>query len=441
MNTIFLKNTIIIFLLFFSYSLLNGQVSNTYKTAILEGDSYFLYEEYSDALPGYLILNKEMPENYNIQYKIGVCFLNLEFEKQQALQYLERASKHINMEYRDHWKETKAPIEVLFELGNAYRVNNKLDEAIDAYNRFLEVVDSTVHDIQLVNDRVNSCQIAKKLINQPIEMEMINLGSTVNTSFNDKRPVINQQEDMIVFISELHFYDAIFYSRKENGKWITPLNMMPELGVDNDAYPVCLSSDSKELYVYRKDNYDGNIYVTKYSEGKWTPLEKLNGNINTKYWESHASLSKDGKTLYFTSNRPGGYGGLDIYISTRPNKETNEWDEPINLGAIINSRYNEETPFVTSDNNHLYFSSEGHYNMGGYDIFYSVKDSLLGKWSNPVNIGYPINTTGDELFFYPMSNGSHGYFSFYDPFSTFGKTDIYKINILSKNQKKHSSVQ
>ncbi len=166
-----------------------------------------------------------------------------------------------------------------------------------------------------------------------------------------------------------------------------------------------------------------------YEDGFWLPAEKLGENISTKYWESHACFSKDGKSLYFTSNRKGSLGGLDIYRSDRTPE--GKWGEPENLGSKINTRYNEETPFITNDGKRLYFSSYGHYNMGGYDIFYSTRNDD-GSWGEPVNIGYPINSTGDDLFFQAVENGDGGYQSRISPTGA-NRYDIYKMDIYSAN--------
>ncbi len=157
--------------------------------------------------------------------------------------------------------------------------------------------------------------------------------------------------------------------------------------------------------------------------------EKLGENISTKYWESHACFSKDNQTLYFTSNRKGTTGGLDIYQSQR--QADGKWGVPENLGTTINTRYNEETPFITEDGQTLFFSSYGHYNMGGYDIFYSTKDKN-GNWGVPVNLGYPINTTDDDLFFQPVNNGFAGYHSRIEENSQ-GRHDLYYMDIYSAN--------
>ena len=158
-------------------------------------------------------------------------------------------------------------------------------------------------------------------------------------------------------------------------------------------------------------------------------LLKLNDNINTKYWESHATISHSGKKLYFTSNRKGGYGGLDIYVSQRDS--TGDWGPAKNLGPVINTIYNEESPFLGKDDKTLFFSSRGHFNIGGYDIFYSTLMEN-GEWSVPLNLGYPLNSTDDDVFFYPVNDGYQAYYAMNDS-GSYGLQDIYRVQIFSKD--------
>jgi hypothetical protein len=286
-----------------------------------------------------------------------------------------------------------------------------------------------IYDVDLVNDQIETCKVASSQQAKPMYFISVNLGENINERFEETNPVVSGDESVIVFTRKLQFYDAVFCSRKENGEWSIPVNLTPFFAVDGNTYSTGLSYNGDELFVYRSDNFDGNIYVSHYRNGKWSKLEKLNNNINTKYWESHASLSKDGKTLYFTSNRSGGYGGLDIYKSERTHGD--DWGPAINLGPVINSKYNEDTPFVTEDNNTLYFSSLGHYNMGGYDIFYSTRLDN-GQWSKPINAGYPLNTTNNDLFFVPVQEGAFAYYSKYDPSDSYGLADIYKLEVFDE---------
>src|SRR6056297_1609365 len=212
--------------------------------------------------------------------------------------------------------------------------------------------------------------------------------------------------------------------KKENGKWGPPVNLLPQLGIDGDCETTSLSYDGKELYLYREDELDGNIYVSYFEDGQWSNIKKLGENINTKYWESHATISADGKKLYFVSNREGGIGDLDIYASERlPN---GKWGEAKNMGKPINTQWREDTPFLTEDGNTIFFSSEGHFSMGGFDIFVAHKTEE--GWSEPQNLGYPINTTDHNRFFVPFNNGNQAYYANIN-LSAAGGKDIFKYHL------------
>jgi len=406
-----------------------GQEKSSPREMFLEAESYFLYEEYSEALPIYIKLSLTYPQNDNINYRIGRCFLNIPYEKHKSIEYLEKAIKNINPNYKEgSLKETKAPIDAHFYLGDAYRINNQLDKAITTYKYFKSICDSKIYDHLIIDDQIRSCENARKLEKSPVVVEYDNLGNTINSRSSETNPVLSGDESIIVYNTQLPFYTAVYFSQKVNGKWETPVNINPDLGVDEDCSPVCLSYDGKELILYRNNEFLGDLYVSHFANGKWSKIKRLNGNINTRYWESHASLSKDGKKLYFTSNRKDSYGGLDIYVSTR--KEKDNWELPVNIGSTVNSPLNEETPFISADGQKLFFSSFGHNGIGGYDIFVSeLKND--GSWSEPQNLGYPMNTTDNDLFFQPVGNGNNGYISRFTN-TSFGRSDIYMVTITSK---------
>lgn len=417
-------------LLFLIPTSLQGQTEEKLKEQFVEAESFFLFEEYKDALPLYQRILQADPENFNINYKVGICYLNDDYQVKKSILYLEKAARGTNPGSKTtSFKERMAPPEALYYLGIAYRSNNMLNEAIEAFQQFKQVLDPEVYDIELLEEQITACQVAEKLQAKPMYFVSLNLDEAINTRFEELYPLVSGDEKSIVFTRRLQFYDAVFYARRENGKWTEPENLTPYFGVDGNTWSTGLSFDGSELFVYRSDNFDGNLYVSRYRNGKWSKLEKLNGNINTKYWESHASVSKDGRTLYFTSNRAGGYGGLDIYKSER--SRTGDWGPAINLGPVINSKYNEDTPFLTDDGNTLYFSSMGHYNMGGYDVFYSTR-LAGGQWSKPINAGYPLNNTRDNQFFVPVQNGAFAYYSQYDPKDSYGLADIYKLEVFSE---------
>jgi hypothetical protein len=405
-----------------------GQKRSELKALFVEAESYFLFEEYNEALPIYLKLTKTDPENANLKYRIGRCYLNLPGEKNLSLSYLQEAVKNITLKYKEgSFREKEAPNDAYYYLADAYRINNKLDKAIDTYNYFKENSNEKDYDFSVIDYQIQTCYNAKKLMQRPLYIKYTNLGENINSRFSDYNPIVSGDENTLIFTRKLQFYDAVFYSVKKNGDWAPPSNLTPELSVDQDFYSTSISYDGKRLYLYKNDEYDGNIYQSELINGKWNPVVRLNNNINTKYWESHACETKDGNTLYFTSNRKGGFGGLDIYKSEKD--EAGNWGPPVNMGPSINTEYNEDTPFITPDGKTLYFSSYGHFSMGGYDIFYS---SLFenGEWSTPLNMGYPINSTDDDLFYMPTGEG---YFAYYSMFSEagYGKKDIFHLEIYS----------
>lgn len=433
------------------YSFAFSQIEGELKEKFIDAEYYYLYEDFNNALPLYLEVSKKYPDNSNVNYRIGMCYLHLavldESTRDNAVKYLTLGSKNITDRYTEgSYKETKAPSEVLFYLGNALRFKHKFDEAINSYEEFkkyLEVDD--IFFIDLVNREIQATRNAVELILLPVKLDSQNLGEDINSPATiENCPVISNDETVLVYtagdnnnfspdialdlVNQDYEMDAIYFTQKVDTGWAVPININKDINAGVKAVPVTISGNGKTLYIVQDDNDNGNIYRTDYEDGKWSPIKKLNKNINSKYWESHASLVPDGKTLYFTSDRPDGYGGLDIYRSDLD--ESGDWGPPVNLGPTINTIYDEETPFILEDGRTLYFSSQGHYSMGGFDVFHS---RLLddGKWSTPLNLGYPINTVGNDLFYLPKSNGEYAFFPLNNNERGFGLNDIYKISVVT----------
>ena len=404
---------------------------DTLRTDFLDAESWFLFEEYSEALPLYMKLHRADPENDNINYKIGICLLNDPYQKEASISYLLEASDNIDPDYKENnYRERSAPPDVLYYLGNAYLVNRHLEKAMETYQRFLEVLDPDVYDRELVDAQIRACKNAQRLMQMPVDIDLHLMDSLINTRYPDVRPVLSGDGAKMAFVTELPFYDGAFYTERVDGEWTYPRNITTELGFDADVYPVCLSWDGTEMILYYDEDYIGNLYHSTFEDGRWLPAEKLGENISTKYWEAHACLSRDGQTLYFTSNRKGSHGGLDIYRS--PRQPDGTWGIPVNLGTTINTRYNEMCPFITEDGQTLYFSSYGHFSMGGYDIFYSRRKAD-GSWDTPVNLGYPLNTTDDDLFYHPVNNGLGAHYAMYREKEGIGRHDIYYVDVYSKD--------
>ncbi len=418
-----------IFIIFIAglFSVANAQQNSSPEGSFKDGDYFFFSGDYQEALYNYLKLTGTNYENANLNYKIGYCYLNIPGEEPKAIPFLEKAAQDINPKYKKRSpKETHAPEYTLFYLGNAYRINNQLDKALENYQKFKSLPDfEDKYNQNIVNNEIKACEKAKIIQDIPVYIEEENLGKPVNTGTNNYDPVVSRDESVLFYMTELKFYNAIFMSRKEGGKWTAPINITPQVGSDGDTYPTEISADKRTLYLIKGEGNDRDIYVSKWEKGFWTKMIRLNDQVNSGRAEAHAGLSPDNKTLYFSSNRRGGFGKLDIYLSRL--LPSGVWSPAENLGNVINTPFNEDAPYLTDDGKRLYFVSEGHYNMGGYDIFFSEKKD--SQWEIPTNIGYPVNTTGDNTFFYPVKNGLAGYLSRITP-EGYGKKDIYRVEIL-----------
>ncbi len=408
-----------------------GQDSKEIKEAFLDGEYFLAYEAYVDALPFYQKVYNQDQNNANINFKIGLCYLNIAGQKGKSIPYLEKALTNISKDYKEgNFKEVRAPQEAVFFLATAYHIQNQFNKARVEYTNYLNFLEpADTANVNFVNQQITACDNADGFIQNRIYFVAKNLGNKINTDSNEFDAVISRDGSSIVYVSKQKFYDGLFYSKNRNGVWGSKINITPDIKSDGDHYPTGLSYDGKILLLTWNDKFNSDIFISQYIDGKWTPAEKMKKPINSKFWESHASFSNDGNTIYFVSNRPGGYGGLDIY-QTIKNSETGEWGTPENLGPNINTQFNEETPFVCTGNEKLYFASQGHSGMGGFDIF-SSQFNEDGTFTEAENIGYPINTSDDDMFFVPVQGGKNGYISRADFEDNLGNTDIYFIEIFS----------
>ena len=433
------SKTILLVIIIFFCNATYSQNEKEIKKLFVDAESNIMYEDYVNALPLYIQILDKNYNNANIQYCIGLCYINLAGEKHKAIQYLEDASQDISIEWREgSYKETHAPPEAFFYLGKAYRINYELDKAIDAFQKYLTYLKvDDVYFIDFVKLQIQQCKNAEEIIASPLEIKKTNLGDKINNSNDNFNPVLSRDGNTLIFTTlteitqygEQGFVEDIYITKKGADNWAAPKKLTSRINSDGYLSTVGISTNGDELLFFRDDFGNGNLYYSK-KEGKtgWTEVKKLSKKINTKSWESHACFSPDGNTIYFVSDKQDGIGGRDIYKSTKNKK--GKWGEAINLGKTINTPYHEDTPFLLDDGKTMYFSSEGHYSMGGYDIFYS-KMSDNGEWSEPVNIGYPINTTDDDFFYMPYDDGKHAYFSLIDE-NGFGGKDIYDISILGR---------
>jgi hypothetical protein len=408
----------------FAFSL-SAQELKTLQNSFIEAEYFFIQEDYSDALSYYLQLYEKVPQNANIAYRIGICYLNTAGMKNLSIDYLEAAVKNMSAKHREGTiKQKAAPYDALYDLASAYKINYQFDKAKEVYTRYLAtLLPGDRENIDFVNSQIKSCDMAKEIIAKPVIFTEENLGKTFNDDKSNFNPVISADGKSFAFMESMKFYDAIMLSKLINGKWSAPVNMTPELQSDGDMYISCLSSDGKTLFLSKDDDFNSDIYTCTFDGVWWGEGVRLNKNINTKYWESHGFVSEDGEQMVFASDRPGGFGGLDLYISRKVN---GDWGPPVNLGPQVNTPFNEDRPFLINKGNTLFFSSQGHRNIGGYDLFRSDLESN-DLWRTPENLGYPFNTPDDNIFFMPVGNGKSGYYSVCKESEGMGKEDIYMV--------------
>lgn len=392
------------------------------------------------ALKNFLELEKLYPENAHVKYKIGMCYFSTTNRKSLAIPYFKAASKNISKEFAEGtFKETLAPPDAIYKLAKTYHLDFKVDSAIREYKQFKQYIpDYEVDLIKDVDRQIKMCDNAREIFKTPVSFSIQNLGKKINSAFDDYSAVIDASETMLIFTSrrqgttgnlkaddDKYFEDIYVSVKNENGEWATPSNIGPAINTDGHDACISLSADGQQLYIYRDDWGDGNIYVSKLENDVWSEAVLLGSDINSKAWETHASVSPDGQLLFFTSNRNGGKGGLDIYFSKK--MPSGEWGLAQTLGDVVNTEYDEDAPFMHPDGKTLFFSSKGHTSIGGFDIFFSVLQED-GKWAQPRNIGYPTNTADDEVFFVASPDGKRAYYSSSKD-SGFGEKDIYLINL------------
>ncbi len=401
-----------------------AQRASYFKRVFIDAEYYLLYEDYSDALPLYQELLNTYPNNANINYRIGLCYLNISGEKKRSIPYFEKAKRFISQDYKEgYFSEDKAPREVYLHYGRALRIAENFDAANEAFTKYSQLLTgSDTEQKAIVTKEINAIQLAKQMKQNTIPVKFISLGGAVNSRFPEINPVVSADNSTLIFTSVQKFYNAIMVAHKRAGIWTYPENINGQTYADGEIYTVGLSSDGKSLLLSRNDNDVFNLYVSVYDTLKqqWGAITRLPKEINSRDWENYASYSPTGDTLFFSSTRPGGSGKFDIYYSA---KVSGGWSRPVNI-SIINSAFDEIAPTISHDGRYLFFSSNGNKSMGGYDHFVSKRNG--SNWGKPINLGSPINTPDDDIFYQPIGDGSSGYISRVMERS-YGFSDIYLV--------------
>jgi outer membrane protein OmpA-like peptidoglycan-associated protein len=332
----------------------------------------------------------------------------------------------------------------------SYQYGLDFDNAIDFYNRYKRKLEGKPGyqgkdkiDMKEVDRRLFECQNGKEFVAMPKNYSIVNLGSHVNSEFEDYAPVVNGAEDELVFTSRRRDgnlnenvaddnkpFEDIFTSSKSGGQWSSARNIGNKVNTTFHESNLALSPDGQSLFIYNDVNGGDILVCTRQADGTWSPPAPLPGIINSSYKETSVSITEDGNVLYFASDRPGGLGGFDIYSCTKDSKGV--WSRTKNLGPKINTEFDEDSPFIDYDSKTLYFSSQGRKGMGGFDIFKStLMDAAKNEWSDPENLGYPINTPDDDIFYTSTKSGDRGYYSSIRE-DGLGYSDIYIITAVEE---------
>lgn len=402
---------------------INTKAQNWNRLQMLdhEAEYYIMARLYKDAADNFIQILKELPDNSNLKFRIGYCYLHAEGHNQDAIPFLLEASENIALDANTGvLREDRAPPEALLFLGVAYQRELKFDLAAEMYIKFREMLPEDDTRRKLAAQHLRSIEHAKIFLEIPRGIIRENLGNTINSREADINAVISGDGRTMAFtrISRRGF--EVFVSRRQGDNWGRPVSINRDLRMDF-LLTTGISDDGTVLYLVYHVPDMSNIYTSTFDRGSWSRARSIGRPVNSRNSETHASVSPDGKTLYFTSDRPGGYGGLDIYRASLDNR--GRWSEIENLGPEINTFFNEDTPFVTVGGRYLYFSSEGHNTMGGYDVFFADLENL----SLVYNPGYPVNDLYDNLFYFPLEDGRSGYISYHDR-EGIGRRDLFLVH-------------
>ena len=414
-----------------------AQAQSTRKD-LKTGNKFFEQENYRAALPYYEKVLAKDPNNAKALFNAGISYMS--FDKEKASDYIYKAQKI----------KPKVSKDVEYWLGRVDHLNYNFDEAIahfQTYNATLKKNDQRKEELaQLIQHSKN----AKVQFNSPKDIFVKNLGPTINTQFSEHSPVISSDDKLLIFTSrgenvtgasgkisdsknksvaaDGEYYEDIFESKRiDDENWEKPRSLSSVLnGKGHDASTQLFDNDTK-LLMYRNDN-NGDIFVSeKAANGDWGVPKPLDGNINSKAYEGDAYITPDGLTIYFATGKYSEDGTLDLYVSTRV--AGGDFGPARSLGSNINTKYDDDSPYLSKDGKTLYFSSRGHNTMGGYDIFKSEYDEAGHKWGPAQNMGYPINTPDDDSYYRLSPDGSYAYLSSYR-IGGYGEKDIYTINYI-----------
>jgi len=396
------------------YSTTNSEAIRYYALAHQSLDDH-AYDEAINQLQKAISIDNKFIEAH---YQLADIYRLLRNHKQAAEQYL--SVINLNPDFSNG---------AYLKLGDEEINGARYNEAQQHLEKYLTFPNLTPQNIFHAQKLIADCKFSIQAIAHPVPFKPLNMGPQINTADDEYLPVATADESMLIFTRKINNNEDFYKSIKLNGKWQKATYLSDQINTPQyNEGAQSISQDGKYLFFTGCNRPDGlgrcDIYISQKKGDDWTKPFDLSRPINTPGWESQPSISADGRTLYFVSNRKGGYGGYDIWKSTLT---ASGWGEPENLGPNINTPYDEQSPFIHPDDSTLYFSSNGWPGLGGKDLFVSRlgKD---GKWKKPENLGYPINSSGDENGLSVTANGSSAFFSS-DNLNGYGGYDIYTFEL------------
>jgi Tol biopolymer transport system component len=404
----------------------------------------FYAMDYKGALNIYTDVLSGKPNDANVIFHIAECH----YELKQIKEARENAEKSKGI-------DPKANVYNSLLLGKIYQMESMQDEALAEFNTFKANAGGKKVSESDVDKYITQVATAKEMLAKPVDVKIENMGDVINSEFEDKAPMVSADGNTLIFTSQRPgkssatnpedgmYYEDIYISRWDTLKhmWADAELIPGTLNTEGQDAATSISPDGKQIFIFKNDieaeSRGGDIYVSRLSSsGKWGAPKSMGKPINTTYAELGGCISPDGKTLYYVSERQGGLGNADIWMAKR--KSRSEWNKPENLGSVVNTDEDEGGIFLAPDGKTLFFTSKGHNSMGGYDMFKTVMEN--GKWSTPVNLGYPINTIYNDYCFSLSIDAATGYFTS-NRAGGLGGRDVYKVDlsnytVLEKEMKK-----
>ncbi|RZA02704.1 MAG: hypothetical protein EOP47_05850 [Sphingobacteriaceae bacterium] len=321
---------------------------------------------------------------------------------------------------------------IYIKLGEVELIEGQYADANNHLEKYLTYPNISASNITSAQKFLKDAKFSIDAIQHPVSFKPINIGNEINTVADEYSPMTTADEKTLIFTRQINGNEDFYQANKQSTQWQTATYLSNQINTPtNNEGSQSISQDGKYLFFTGCNRPDGlgrcDIYISQKKGDEWSKPFNLSPPINTSGWESQPSISPDGRTLYFVSNRAGGYGGYDIWKSTLT---SNGWGTPENLGPNINTAFNEQSPFIHADNSTLYFCSNGWPGMGGQDLFVTRMGND-GKWGKPENLGYPINTHGDETALTLTANGATAFFAS-NNIKGFGGFDIYTFEMPAK---------